>query len=96
MKANKTTSQGHDFRCGLLPAEVCSVLKKIFYKRGIMTWKAIILFKPTLVWGAEVSHKAIGKKELSAVESSSFGGKVSLNNFAFESSDLPRPQAHVD
>lgn len=27
-----------------------------------MPWKAIILLKPTLVWGAEVSHKAVGKK----------------------------------
>lgn len=40
-----------------------------------MPWKAIILFKPTLVWGAEVSHKAIGKKELSAIESSFFRGE---------------------
>lgn len=31
-----------------------------------MLWKAIIFFKPTLVWGAEVSHKAVGSKALSA------------------------------
>lgn len=56
-----------------------------FLQRGTMAWEAIILFKPTLVWGAEVSHKAIGKKEPPAIESSFFFGRgvVSLNNFAF-------------
>lgn len=33
---------------------------------GIVLLKVIILFKPTLVRGAEVSHKAIGKKGLAA------------------------------
>lgn len=36
--------------------------------------EVIILFKPALVWGAEVSHKDIGKKEPSAIKSSFFGG----------------------
>lgn len=78
MKTNKTTNWGRDFRCGLLTTEVCCVFRKIFYKGRIMPWKAIIFFKLALVWGAEVSHKAFGEKELSAIESSFFGGRGSV------------------
>jgi hypothetical protein len=51
-----------------LPKEVL----KLYYKVGTVSQRAVILFKPTLVWGAEVSHKPLEKKMLSVIESSFF------------------------
>lgn len=38
------------------------MFKKIFYNGGIMPWKTLFSFKPTFVWGPEVSHEVIGEK----------------------------------
>lgn len=72
--------------------EVCSVFKKIFYKGGKCLRKQLSYLSLHLSGELRSSRKVAGKKAV-YIESSFFveGGWVSLNNFAFELSDLTRP-----